>query len=238
MPTTGSASYTGGAVGWLVQPTSLNPNNAANYYGTMNLTANFATGAVSGAVTAIQLFTPTNNTTPMSGTSSDVMLAGTISGSGFSGTASAGSTAGTAFDLTGATGNTRGGFYGPNAAETAGVFSLTGGPKETTMSGSFGAKQAASDLRLKQELTAVAELPNGLKLHSWRYLGGTRRFTGAIAQELLADARFAEAVLAGPDGLLRVDYGRLGYIPDDFAAMRAEGEAALAAYQRLHDRRQ
>lgn len=102
------------------------------------------------------------------------------------------------------------------------------------MSGSFGAKQAASDLRLKQELTAVAELPNGLKLHSWRYLGGTRRFTGAIAQELLADARFAGAVLAGPDGMLRVDYGRLGYIPDDFAAMRDEGEAAVAAYQRRH----
>ena len=142
MPTTGSASFTGGAVGRLAQPASLNPTNAANYYGTINLTANFASGAISGAVTGIQLYAPGNNTTPLAGTSNDVMLTGTIAGSGFSGTATAGLTVGTAFDLTGASGNLRGGFYGPNAAEAGGVFSLTGGPKETTLSGSFGARQA------------------------------------------------------------------------------------------------
>ena len=90
---------------------------------------------------------------------------------------------------------------------------------------------APSDRRLKQDITAAGSLPNGLKLYSWRYLGGSHRFTGVMAQDLLSDARFAGAVERDGDGLMRVDYAAIGYQPADVATMRAEGEAAVALYR-------
>lgn len=168
------------------------------------------------------------------GSMNDILLSGTISGSAFDGTATAGTNAGSAFDIAGATGELHGGIYGPNAAETSGSYFLTGGPKETALIGSFGATQAASDRRLKEEIQRLGELANGLKLYSWRYIGGSRRFTGVMAQDLAPDDRFANAIVIDAKGLMWVDYGRLGFIPDDFAAMRSEGEAAIAEYRRHH----
>ena len=88
----------------------------------------------------------------------------------------------------------QGAFYGPTTLaaptppETAGVFNLSAS-NGTVVMGSFGAKQATpSDRRLKHDITPAGTLPNGLKLYSWRYLGGSHRFTGVMAQDLLADA--------------------------------------------------
>lgn len=92
-----------------------------------------------------------------------------------------------------------------------------------------------SDRRLKVEIEPAGALPDGLKLYSWRYLGGRRRFTGVMADDLLASPAHADAVHADADGLMRVDYGAVGFLPEDFAAMQAEGEAAIARYrQRLN----
>lgn len=55
MPTTGSATYAGGSVGRLTQPPEINSNNGGNYFGTAELTANFVSGTISGAVTGIQV---------------------------------------------------------------------------------------------------------------------------------------------------------------------------------------
>ena len=233
MPTTGSATYTGGATGFVLQPAAINSDNAGQFYGTSSLTANFGTGAITGAITGIQAYSPngSGNTQTLFGTVNDINLAGTISGSTYTGTATASATAGTAFDISGATGTLKGAFYGPGAAETAGVFNVSGGPNSTTLAGSFGAKQAPSDRRLKVDIEAAGSLPNGLKLYAWRYLGGSHRFTGVMAQDLLCDPRFANAVLADGEGLMRVDYDKIGYLPSHFAAMREEGEAALARYR-------
>lgn len=106
------------------------------------------------------------------------------------------------------------------------------------MTGSFGAKQGAaapSDVRLKAEVAAAGMLPNGLALYHWRYLGGTHRFTGVMAQDVVADSRFAGAVLIDRDGLMRVDYAAIGYSPANFALMQKEGEAAITLYRKtLH----
>lgn len=53
-------------------------------------------------------------------------------------------------------------------------------------------------------------LDNGIRLHEFSYLGDARRFVGVMAQELLADERFAHAVSVGADGFYRVDYASLG----------------------------
>jgi hypothetical protein len=233
MPTTGTAAYTGGATGYVIQPVATNSTNAAQFYGTSSLTANFATGNVTGSITAINAYSVNNGGSGQTllGTINNIGVSGTISGSTFGGTASVTGSAGSAFDIAGATGTMKGGFYGPAANEVAGVFNLSGGANNTTLMGSFGAKQAPSDRRLKVDVEPLGALPNGLKLYGWRYSGGAHRFTGVMAQDLLADARYADAVIVDDSGLMRVDYARIGYVPPDFAMMRQEGEAALARYR-------
>ncbi len=234
MPTTGTATYSGGATGFVLQPIANNSNNVGQFYGTSSLTANFSTGSISGSITGINAY-GVNGGNTLLGTVNNIGLSATISGSTFAGTANVTGSAGTAFDIAGATGTLKGGFYGPSANEVAGVFNLTGGANNTTLMGSFGAKQAPSDRRLKVDVQAMGDLPNGLRLYAWRYRGGAHRFTGVMAQDLMADPRFAGAVTVDDNGLMQVDYGMIGYLPPDFALMRKEGEAALANYRRsLH----
>jgi hypothetical protein len=233
MPTTGTASYSGGATGAVVQPGST--YGAATFYGNASMTATFGTGAISGSITGIQAYT-SSNSTPV-GTVNDISFTAAIAGNSFAGATAASTTAGAAFNTTGATGQIKGGFYGPNAAEAAGIFNLSGGTNTIGMIGAFGMKlqPAPSDRRLKQDVEPLGRLPNGLRLYGWRYLGGQRRFAGVMAQDLLADPRFAGAVVVDGDGLMRVDYAAIGLIPDDMAAMQREGEAAVALWRRqLH----
>jgi hypothetical protein len=88
-----------------------------------------------------------------------------------------------------------------------------------------------SDRRLKHDVAAIGQLPNGLKLYAYSYLGSDERFTGVMAQDLLLDPRFASAVQQDADGLMRVDYASIGLEPVDFAAMAAAGEAAVSQYR-------
>ena len=92
-------------------------------------------------------------------------------------------------------------------------------------------QQAPSDRRLKHDVETIGQLPNGLKLYAYSYLGSDARFTGVMAQELLLDPRFASAVQQDADGLMRVDYASIGLQPADFEAMAAAGEAAVSRYR-------
>ncbi|MFM6829321.1 MAG: hypothetical protein ACKOVA_03125, partial [Novosphingobium sp.] len=119
------------------------------------------------------------------------------------------------------------GFFGPSAKEVAGTFALTGGGNNVSVIGSFGASQAVpSDRRVKHDLRREGHWKNGLPRWSWRYIGERSRFVGVLAQEVIADPRYAGAVSTDPAGMMRVDYARLGIFPQNIAAMRAEGEAA------------
>lgn len=141
MPTTGSATFTGNASGFVLQPIGKNSRNWGDFYGDAELMANFGTGEITGGVTGIDTYkasSPENQ-----GTVNDIEFAGMIDGSTFAGTATADSTAGTAFDIAGATGTFNGAFYGPGAAEAAGAFTVNGGPNETALQGSFGVAQTA-----------------------------------------------------------------------------------------------
>ena len=88
-----------------------------------------------------------------------------------------------------------------------------------------------SDRRLKHDVETIGQLPNGLKLYSYSYLGSDERFAGVMAQELLLDPRFASAVQQDADGLMRVDYTSIGLQLADFEAMAAAGEAAVSWYR-------
>jgi hypothetical protein len=65
-----------------------------------------------------------------------------------------------------------------------------------------------SDLRLKTDILEVGKTALGLPLYQFRYLGGTERFEGVMAQDVIE--KMPEAVIMRDDGYYRVDYARLG----------------------------
>jgi RHS repeat-associated protein len=68
--------------------------------------------------------------------------------------------------------------------------------------------QVRSDARLKRDIIPVGRLENGLNLYRYRYLWSDQLYVGVMAQEVAEVV--PDAVVTGPDGYLRVDYGRLG----------------------------
>ena len=233
MPTSGTANYSGLAVGSVQNSTSGTASPVAGFSGNVNLNANFLTGAIGGSITSIKAY----NLNVLTGTVNDIAISALISGTSISGTTSASGAAGTGYNITGATGNLVGVFAGPAANEVAGSFNVSGGTNNASLIGAFGAKQviaapalAASDMRLKVDVVASGALPNGLPLYQWRYLGGKKRFTGVMAQDLVGHPRFGAAVIVDRDGLMRVDYSAIGYRPDDFDLMQKDGEFATRVY--------
>jgi polysaccharide export outer membrane protein len=65
-----------------------------------------------------------------------------------------------------------------------------------------------SDTRLKRDIVELARRDDGIGLYRYRYLWSDQVYVGVMAQDVAKVA--PEAVIRGPDGYLRVDYGRLG----------------------------
>ncbi len=233
VPRSGSATYTGGATGYLSQSDNTNAvGTLATFYGTVSLSANFASGSISGSVNGINAYGLGVNNRTLIGTVNDISLTGNFTDNVFTGTALALTNVGTGFDISGASGGLTGGFYGTGAAEAAGTFNLAGGTHSVSVIGSFGASSVApSDRRLKTDVRLVTTRPNGLKIYRWRYRGNRRRYVGPMAQDLLRQEQFAHHVISDDQGFLWVDFENLGFVPRDIREMRADGEAAIA--QRL-----
>jgi transferrin binding protein len=136
VPVTGSATYTGGALGIAV----LNQSSTGYLFnGIATLTAIFSSDTISGAITSINAYSTGQPNTPVGTLNSINFTSGTIGGNGFAGSASTSSTAGTAADISGASGTFRGNFFGPAAQEAGGTFGLTNSTTNAIISGSFGA---------------------------------------------------------------------------------------------------
>jgi len=67
---------------------------------------------------------------------------------------------------------------------------------------------AASDIRLKRDITQLALLDNGIALYSFRYFWSDQVYVGVMAQQVAAIA--PQAVVMQPNGYLAVYYDRLG----------------------------
>lgn len=66
----------------------------------------------------------------------------------------------------------------------------------------------ASDRRLKENIIAVGEYPNGLTKYEFNYIGDDVRYRGVMAQDVLEVA--PEAVIELNTGMYAVDYQKLG----------------------------
>jgi C-lobe and N-lobe beta barrels of Tf-binding protein B len=147
LPTAVTATYGGMFVGEARSAGSTAVATPANALaGTANLTANFGSGAISGKVS--NLTTPTAYATGGGISSSPVGyglgMNGTISGGAYTGTAGFTNAAGTAAAGSVTSSALNGGFYGPNATETAGALVVRGTAPTgtaTVITGAFGAKR-------------------------------------------------------------------------------------------------
>ncbi|SEH34171.1 transferrin-binding protein-like solute binding protein [Magnetospirillum fulvum] len=139
MPSSGSATYSGGTVGYVAIGTGTSAV-AGSFAGSASLTANFSAGSISGTLSGL--------TTSLSGvTMGNISLSnGSISGTAFSGGTATGSITRSAVTTT-STGSFAGGFNGANAAEVAGTYAMNNsadsyhGSMPVSLVGSFGAKK-------------------------------------------------------------------------------------------------
>lgn len=141
MPTTGTATYSdtnngGGAFGfaWLPTPNTLHGTPytiAAIVYSSASMTANFASGTVSGRF-IVQTQYQSQSATGNQQYWNDVLFQAAISGSSFAGTTSMAATRTGPIARNGgpgpsATGTVAGGFFGPNAQEAGGTWTISDG---------------------------------------------------------------------------------------------------------------
>ncbi|MDP3674765.1 MAG: transferrin-binding protein-like solute binding protein [Novosphingobium sp.] len=125
IPTTGSAVFNGFVTGSVAVPDGTGIKGAA-LQGDASLTANFATGTVSGSAPSIIAISPGNPSQPWN----SLTFAGTFTTglNGFTGTTGVSSAPGNAFSLLAtATGFLAGRFFGPNAEEVGAVWNLYDG---------------------------------------------------------------------------------------------------------------
>lgn len=73
-----------------------------------------------------------------------------------------------------------------------------------------GLQQILSDRRLKRDIRPIATLENGLQLYSYRYIWDDVFYVGVMAQDLLKQADFKDAVRMTSDGVYVVNYEKLG----------------------------
>ncbi|MCD1585629.1 transferrin-binding protein-like solute binding protein [Halomonas sp. ATBC28] len=137
MPTTGSAEYSGATSGTVIIDNGL----ARDLVGQANLSVNFADKTLNGSLTNMNAIERDTDTADLPW--NDINLAGGLDDSGnrFAGITEVISSPGNAASLsTDSEGELRGRFYGPEAAEAAGVWSVKD-PNGSAAYGSFGVKK-------------------------------------------------------------------------------------------------
>lgn len=128
LPTTGTGHYTGAMTG-----TAFNSTGTYSLAGNTDILVDWSSSAVTGSLTGV---TATNGAASQAW--NDIGFTGSMSGSGFAGTASVTTLPGGTASLgAAATGSVAGQFYGPNAEEVGGVWNASDGT--TSAIGSFGA---------------------------------------------------------------------------------------------------
>jgi hypothetical protein len=93
-----------------------------------------------------------------------------------------------------------------------------------------------SDRRLKRDIRLLTTLDSGIKLYAFRYLWSAETHVGVMAQDLIADARYADAAIMTASGTYVVDYARLGLRMATLDAWNADGVEAVLLRARPADR--
>jgi hypothetical protein len=66
-----------------------------------------------------------------------------------------------------------------------------------------------SDQRLKRDITPIDLTSNGIQLYSYKYLWSDEVYVGVMAQDLLSNPQWKDAVITSNTGYYKVDYSKL-----------------------------
>ena len=110
-------------------------------------------------------------------------------------------------------------------------------PSPTSPSG-FGASGGleglvVSDRRLKRSIRLLARLHNGLKIYAFKYLWSDVVYVGVMAQDLLQNPKWKDAVITKVNGFYAVNYAMLGLKMTTFAQWKKDGLASIALQENI-----
>jgi hypothetical protein len=89
-----------------------------------------------------------------------------------------------------------------------------------------------SDMMLKHDISLLGHLDNGLGFYRFSYNGSSTAYVGVMAQDVEQIA--PQAVFAGRDGYLRVDYHKLGVRFETYDAWLRSGAQIPATVRTVH----
>ena len=88
----------------------------------------------------------------------------------------------------------------------------TGGNGGAGGNGGNGSSTIVSDQRLKRSISYLGKTDGGIKLYSFKYLWSDQVFVGVMAQDLLANPEWKNAVITSENGFYSVNYASLGLV--------------------------
>ena len=127
-----------------------------------------------------------------------------IAGGGMAGMAGGGMVGGTRYSSGGGRSITAGMGFSSRGRSFSGGRAAGGGGR----GGGRGGGGRRSDIELKEDVTFLGNLGNGIGFYRFAYKGSDTAYVGVIAQEVQRNK--PDAVVRGPDGYLRVFYDKLG----------------------------
>jgi len=68
----------------------------------------------------------------------------------------------------------------------------------------------SSDIRLKRDIVLLGQTDKGIRLYSFKYLSSDQVYVGVMAQDLLENPKWQDAVITNPNGYYSVIYSKLG----------------------------
>jgi hypothetical protein len=106
---------------------------------------------------------------------------------------------------------------------------------------SFGAWQdsnctvsnAPSDRRLKHSIHLLARLHNGMKIYTFKYLWSDIVYVGVMAQDLLKNPTWKDAVITKANGFYAVNYAMLGLKMTTFAQWKKDGIVSITSQENI-----
>ena len=90
-----------------------------------------------------------------------------------------------------------------------------------------------SDRRLKRSIRLLARLHNGMKIYAFKYLWSDVVYVGVMAQDLLQNPLYKDAVITKTNGFYAVNYAMLGLKMTTFAQWKKDGLASVALQENI-----
>lgn len=84
-----------------------------------------------------------------------------------------------------------------------------------------------SDKRLKRSIRLLTKLQNGIKIYAFKYLWSDEVYVGVMAQDLLKNPIWKDAVITKANGFYAVNYAKLGLKMATLAEWETSGVASI-----------